>query len=35
MFTRDHESIVRAIQRFEGRKYDYTPQKCLRAQLRA
>ena len=25
LFTNDHASIVSAIQRFEGRKYDYTP----------
>ena len=24
-FTNDHASIVRAVQRFEGRKFDYTP----------
>ncbi|MDO8834570.1 MAG: VWA domain-containing protein [Vicinamibacterales bacterium] len=24
-FTRDHESVVRAIRQFEGRKYDYRP----------
>src|SRR5512139_3734695 len=24
-FTRDHQSIVRAIEHFEGRKYDYRP----------
>lgn len=25
MFTNDHASVVRAIQAFEGRKFDYTP----------
>ncbi len=24
-FTRDHESVIRAIRQFEGRKYDYRP----------
>ncbi len=24
-FTRDHAAVVRALERFEGRKYDYTP----------
>jgi VWFA-related protein len=24
-FTRDHESVVRALESFQGRKYDYTP----------
>jgi len=25
MFTNDHESIIGAVQKFEGRKFDYTP----------
>jgi VWFA-related protein len=25
LFTRDHESVIRTIQGFHGRKYDYTP----------
>ena len=25
LFTRDHQSVIRAIETFEGRKYDYTP----------
>ena len=25
MFTNNHESIISAVQRFEGRKFDYTP----------
>jgi VWFA-related protein len=29
MFTRDHAAIVRAIQQFEGRKYDYTPRNMV------
>jgi len=28
-FTRDHASIIRAIERFEGRKYDYRPRNQL------
>jgi VWFA-related protein len=29
VFTRDHESIMSAIARFEGRKYDYTPRNAF------
>jgi VWFA-related protein len=32
LFTRDHESIVRAVQRFEGRKFDYTPRNMFEQQ---
>ena len=29
MLTRDHEQLVRAIERFQGRKFDYTPRNAL------
>jgi VWFA-related protein len=29
IFTRDHEAIVRAINRFEGRKYEYEPRNVF------
>jgi VWFA-related protein len=32
-FTRNHESVVGAIQRFEGRKFDYQPRNQFEEQL--
>ena len=32
LFTNDHESIIRAIENFEGRKYDYTPRNIFEQQ---
>ena len=32
LFTNNHESIIRAIERFEGRKYDYTPRNAFEEQ---
>ena len=29
LFTRDHKSVITAIERFEGRKYDYRPRNLL------
>ncbi|HUU32931.1 MAG TPA: VWA domain-containing protein, partial [Vicinamibacterales bacterium] len=29
VLTRDHEQLVRAIDRFQGRKFDYTPRNAL------
>jgi VWFA-related protein len=34
VFTRNHDSIVGAIQRFEGRKYDYTPRNAYEQNMR-
>ncbi len=31
-FTRNHASVIRAIQRFEGRKFDYTPRNMAEEQ---
>lgn len=31
-FTRDHDSVISAIRRFEGRKYDYRPRNPLEEQ---
>ena len=31
-FTNDHASVIRAIQQFEGRKYDYTPRNVFEQQ---
>jgi VWFA-related protein len=31
-FTHDHDSIVRALQQFEGRKFDYTPRNAYEQQ---
>jgi VWFA-related protein len=32
LFTNDHESIIRAIENFEGRKHDYTPRNVFEQQ---
>jgi VWFA-related protein len=32
LFTNNHESIIRAIESFEGRKYDYTPRNAFEEQ---
>jgi VWFA-related protein len=32
LFTNNHESIISAIERFEGRKYDYTPRNEFEQQ---
>jgi VWFA-related protein len=32
LFTNDHESIIRAIEGFEGRKHDYTPRNTFEQQ---
>jgi VWFA-related protein len=32
LFTNNHASIISAIQRFEGRKYDYTPRNAFEQQ---
>jgi VWFA-related protein len=32
LFTNNHASIITAIQRFEGRKYDYTPRNIFEEQ---
>jgi len=32
LFTRDHEAVINAIQRFEGRKYNYTPRNEVERQ---
>lgn len=29
VLTRDHDQLVRAVERFQGRKYDYTPRNAL------
>ena len=31
-FTRNHESVIRAIERFDGRKYDYQPRNEIEEQ---
>src|SRR5262245_56284248 len=32
MFTRDHEAIINALSRFDGRKYNYTPRNEVERQ---
>ena len=32
LFTNNHESIIRAIEQFEGRKFDYTPRNAFEQQ---
>jgi VWFA-related protein len=32
LFTNDHDSIVRAVEAFEGRKFDYTPRNAFEQQ---
>src|SRR5688572_10032877 len=32
LFTNNHESILRAVERFEGRKFDYTPRNAYEEQ---
>ncbi len=32
LFTNNHESIISAIERFEGRKFDYTPRNAFEQQ---
>ena len=34
-FTRDHDQVLSAIQRFEGRKYDYRPRNAIEEELHA
>lgn len=31
-FTNDHEEVIRSIERFEGRKFDYTPRNIFEQQ---
>jgi VWFA-related protein len=32
VLTRDHDSVVRAVERFEGRKFDYEPRNSIEMQ---
>ena len=34
MLTRDHQGIISALERFEGRKFDYEPRNAVEERLR-
>ena len=34
VMTRNHEALARAVEQFDGRKFDYTPQEPVRGEVR-